>query len=127
MLWRVSPSIRQRADRFKVIGPRKSEAGERTVPFPPMVSAVLREWKLDSPKNDLDLAFPTSRGGIEHHKNIVRFGLVPAQVRAGVKGRYGLHSLRHFYASWCITGELTAGSNCRRNLCRNVWGIRRSR
>ena len=34
--------VRQRADRFNVIGPLKSEAGERTVPLPPLLVNVLR-------------------------------------------------------------------------------------
>ena len=44
--------VRQRADRFNSIGPPKSEAGERTVPLPPLVVNVLREWKLACPKRD---------------------------------------------------------------------------
>ena len=38
--------VRQRADRYNVIGSPKSEAGERTVPIGPMVVNTLREWKL---------------------------------------------------------------------------------
>jgi hypothetical protein len=39
--------------------------------------------------------------------NIIRRGLHPAQVAGGVtvaeKPKYtGMHSLRHFYASWCV-------------------------
>jgi integrase len=33
--------VRQRADKFRKIGPPKSEAGERIVPLPPMVVATL--------------------------------------------------------------------------------------
>ena len=101
--------VRQRADRYNTIGVPKSESGERTVPFPPIVSNCLREWKLACPRNDLDLVFPTSRGNIEHHKNIVRFGLIPALTRAGLKTRYGFHSLRHFYASWSINRKIDGG------------------
>ena len=42
--------VRQRADRYGKIGRPKSEAGERTVPLPPMVIAALREHRLASPK-----------------------------------------------------------------------------
>src|SRR5262249_51190189 len=53
--------VRQRADRFNVIGRPKSEAGERTIPLLPMVTNALREWKLACPKGELDLAFPNGR------------------------------------------------------------------
>jgi integrase len=52
--------VRQRADRYKKIDVPKSEAGERTIPLPPTVVAVLREWKLACPKGALGLVFPTS-------------------------------------------------------------------
>jgi integrase len=45
----------------------------------------------------------------------VRRGLQPAQITAGVvtksgKAKYpGLHSLRHFYASWCINRRVDGG------------------
>lgn len=100
--------VRQRADRYKQIGKPKSELGERTVPFPPMVVNTLRDWKLRCPQSEHGLVFPTGAGEIEHHSNIVHRGLGPAQIAAKVvtrdgKPKYpGLHSLRHFYASWCI-------------------------
>ena len=58
--WRVH--VRQRADRYNVIGRPKSHAGERTVPIGPMVANTLREWRLACPKGDLGLVFPTARG-----------------------------------------------------------------
>ena len=115
--------VRQRADRYNAIGAPKSEAGERTVPLPPMVVNTLREWKLACPKSQHDLVFPTSGGRIEHHTNIASRGLMPALVAAGVtttgkdaegktrvKPKYtGLHTLRHFYASWCINRRVDGG------------------
>ncbi len=111
--------VHQRADRFNDIGRPKSEAGERTVPIPPVVTNTLREWKLRSPKGDLDLAFPNGKGNVETYSNIVKRGFVPAQIRAGVAvggsngkpvAKYtGLHCLRHFYASWCINRSLDGG------------------
>ncbi len=115
--------VRQRADRYKVIGKPKSEAGERTVPLPPLAAASLREWQIDCPKSPDEIVFPTRLGQIEHHKNIVRSGLMPAQVAAGVTtskvgadgasattAKYpGLHALRHFYASWCINRKAEGG------------------
>jgi integrase len=107
--------VRQRADRYSKIGPPKSEAGERTIPIAPMLANTLREWKLACPKGELGLVFPNGAGRIENHANIVNRGLVPTQIAAGVtagKGRAkytGLHSLRHFYASWCINRRVDGG------------------
>jgi integrase len=100
--------VRQRADRYNAIGNPKSEAGERLIPLGPFVLNMLREWKLKCPASALGLAFPTSRGRIIRHENIVRYAWGPTQVRAGVvdasgERKYpGLHSARHFYASRCI-------------------------
>ena len=107
--------VRQHADRHGTIGRPKSEAGERTIPLPPMLVSVLREHRLASGRNDLDLVFANGRGSIEHRNTIVYAGLQPAQVAAGVvndagEAKYkGLHSLRHFYASWCINRKVDGG------------------
>jgi integrase len=86
--------VRQRADRYHVIGKLKSGAGERTIPLPPIVVNVLRQWKLACAKTELGLVFPTMErkrkdgsvvgGGIEYHVNIVQRGLIPAHIAAGV-------------------------------------------
>jgi integrase len=114
-LKRAELHVRQRADRYGKIGRPKSEAGERTVPLPPLVVNVLREHRLACPRNDLDIVFPNSRGGIEHRNTIAEHGLWPAQIVAGVvdadgAAKYkGLHALRHFYASWCINRRVDGG------------------
>jgi integrase len=109
--------VRQRADRFNVIGPPKSEAGTRTISLPPEVIAALKRWKPSCPKakarGDDRLIFPTSTGHIEHHSNMVK-GLAPVMIVAGVvdaddKPKYGLHSFRHFFASWCINPKARGG------------------
>ena len=79
--------VRQRADRYGKVGRPKSEAGERTVPLPPMVVSVLREHKLACPPNEHDLAFPNSRGSFDHRVTIVERAFKPAQVAAGVVDR----------------------------------------
>jgi integrase len=106
-----------------ISGP-KSGAGERTIPVPPLVINTLREWKLACPRREtvrldsngnpvteLHYVFPNGLGKIESHANIINRGLIPVQIAAGItlddgqeaKAKYtGLHSLRHFYASWCI-------------------------
>jgi integrase len=124
--------VRQRADRYHMIGKPKSEAGERTVPIPPLLLTALREWKLACPKaGQLGLVFPNGAGNIEFHVNIINRGWLPAQIAGGVctlvkdaegivrldgdgnpirHAKYtGLHSLRHFFASWCINRKVDGG------------------
>jgi integrase len=106
--------VRQRADRYNVIGQPKSEAGERTVPLPPIVANALRELRLTCPVG-ADIVFVSSRGHVRSRSNIVFYGWHPAQVAAGVvtpdgAAKYpGLHALRHFYASWCINRREDGG------------------
>ena len=107
--------VHQRADRYNKIGPVKSEAGERTLPLAPILVNALRAWKLACPKNDLGLVFPNEDGGVQDYSNIVKRGLRPMWIAAGVvtetgKAKYpGLHSLRHFYTSWCINRRVDGG------------------
>ncbi len=130
--------VRQRADRYNDIGPPKSPSSERAVPAPPMVINALKEWKLTCPKRDtgkkgeagqpvmvLDLVFPNGMGKVEQLNNILRRGLHPAWIAAGVavetgevdeKGKpimepkyTGMHALRHFFASWCINRKEDGG------------------
>lgn len=108
--------IHQRADRFNEIGRPKSEAGERTIPVPTLVINSLREWKLACPKGALGLVFPNGSGNVESLANIINRGLIAAQIDAGMtdketgKAKYtGLHSLRHWYASWCINRQQDGG------------------
>lgn len=115
--------VHQRADRFNAIGRPKSEAGERTIPVPPLVANTLKEWRLACPKGDLGLVFPNGAGNVESLANIINRGLLPVQVAAGVtvtdivpgendivRAKYGgMHALRHFYASWCINTPADGG------------------
>ncbi len=112
--------VRQRADEWGTIGSPKSEAGHRSIPMAPPVLNALREWKLACPQIDatgwspgrLWLVFPNGAGKPESHANIVSRGVNPIQIAAGVvtaKGaddqqcaKYGMHALRHFFASWAI-------------------------
>jgi len=124
--------VRQRADCFGVIGAPKTNSSRRAVPLGPDLSLTLKNWKLQCPKGELDLAvplgpdlsltlknwklqcpkgeldlvFPTATGAIDSHANILR-SLVAIMKAAGIvtksgTPKYTLHSFRHFFASWCI-------------------------
>jgi integrase len=123
--------VLQRADRYDAIGRPKSEAGERSIPLPPMLITTLREHRLAQPPGALDLVFANGAGRVESHANIINRGLIPVQIAAGVTDRAldsngkpkldedgrpvmvarytGLHALRHFYASWCINRRVDGG------------------
>jgi integrase len=115
--------VRQRADKYHMVGMPKSDAGQRSIPLTPMVVNTLKEWRLACPKGELNLVFPNGEGNIEWHQNIIKRGLWPALVKAGVtddkKGedgepvivpKYtGLHALRHWFASWCINRKADGG------------------
>ena len=98
--------VRQRADRFNEIGSPKSKHGKRTIPFPTELLNALKVWKVAcKKKGDDDFVFQTSTGEIEHHSNMLRSALPvmqAARLTKNGKPKYGLHSLRHFFASWCI-------------------------
>ena len=109
--------VRQRADRYNEIGSPKSAAGEREIPMAPTVINTLKEWRLACPKGDLDLVFPNGGGRIEALANIYRRGFGAVQEACGItvetgrkddadkpiiRPKYGMHCLRHFFASWII-------------------------
>src|SRR5262249_17331669 len=125
--------VQQRADRYNKIDVPKSEAGERSVPLPPMLVTELKKWKLACPKGGLPLVFPNGAGKVESRTNITNRGLIPVQIAAGVctlvkdadgkvvtddrgkpvrKAKYGMPSgtsTRH----GALTGARMAASNCR--------------
>jgi integrase len=122
--------VRQRADCYNTIGRPKSAAGERAVPLPPALVRTLREWRLACPNGELGLVFPAADGSVETYSNMTRHALTPALLAAGitspvadqhgkpardedgkpiVTGKYGWHSLRHFYASWGINRRADGG------------------
>ena len=128
--------VRQRADRWNAPGAPKSEAGQRSIPMTPLVANTLREWKLACPRHGvirdqegkvvdpgkLLYVFPNGAGNIENHGNLYARIFVPAWLAAGavetgklgsegqpvLKAKYGIHALRHFYASWLL-GEKARG------------------
>ena len=105
--------VRQRADRYNVIGAPKSASSTRAVPLPPEVVAALKVWRLACPKGELDLVFPTGTGAIMYHRSMLDT-LAPVLLAAGVMDKrgspkYGLHAFRHFFASWCINRKADGG------------------
>lgn len=119
--------IDQRADKFGKIGSPKSAAGHRTIPIPKMLALELKKWKLQCPNSPLDLVFPTGKGTVECHSNILNRHFWPLQMRAGItttkvskvgtvildkggtpvlRGRYSMHALRHFAASTWIAEKI---------------------
>jgi integrase len=104
--------IRQRADRYGVLGRLKSRAGQRTIPLGPMVVNTLKAWRLASTSKGL--VFGTRNGKCLDHPSLWKRMLAPAQIKAGVvtasdKPKYSFHALRHFYASWCINRRIDGG------------------
>jgi integrase len=99
-------NLTQRADAFHRIGKLKSKAGYRSIPFPPIVINSLREWRVQCPKGERGLAFPTGAGRVESHSNMLQRGLEPTLKAAGIEvGLYGMHSLGHACASlWIESG-----------------------
>jgi integrase len=96
-------NVNQRADRFGVIGLPKSKAGTREIPLAPPTLQELKTWKLACHN---DLVLPSRSGKIASHENLF-YSLESLQRKAKVldkegQPKYGLHSFRHFFASWCL-------------------------
>ncbi len=82
----------------------KTKCSRRKVDMPSVLVSELRRWKLQCPKGDLDLVFPTGAGNPENHGNLLRRGFYPALRRAKLK-HIRFHDLRHTYASLLIANR----------------------
>jgi integrase len=105
--------VRQRADRWKKIGPPKSKKGRRSIPFGSDLALALKQWKLACPKGDLGLVFPTRDGAILGYKTLAHqlesaFRAAHVVDKHG-KPKYSAHAFRHFFASWCINPRSGGG------------------
>ena len=119
--------VRQRADRFNVIGSPKSASSARSIPLGPAVIAALKTWRLACPKGELDLVLPSGKHAVVmHHKNLARQfeALVKAANLTDKKEnpRYGLHSLRHYFASWCINPRDRGGRGLTAKVVQELMG-----
>lgn len=101
----------------------KSDAGTRDIVMNDTTAKALKEWKLRCPKSDLGLVFPTSRGTVQNHANLMNRFLRLAQIEAGVtkqklssnKGKqssktvakFGMHAMRHFCAALWIEADFS--------------------
>lgn len=99
--------VRQRVDRYGVMGPPKSRAGRRDVPLPPMVVNALRKWRLACPVTEEGFVFPTDQkrpvSGSVLHKSAWRPTLIAAGImKEGDPPPYTFHALRHGAASLFI-------------------------
>jgi integrase len=125
-------NVRRRADETNTIGPLKSKAAHRSIPMTPELETALREWRIACPRQNgkLVLVFPNGLGKVQAHNHLVEWGVYPVQVAAGIVtprlgpegqpviedghpvmiAKYGLHDLRHFFASWLIN-ELRCNPN----------------
>ena len=94
-------NVRQRADRYGVIGNPKSKAGHRAVPLPSQVVHALREWKLQCPKGT-GLVFPAVSGdGVALHNNTVR-AFTAAVSAAGITTKDGAPKYTGLHALLCV-------------------------
>jgi integrase len=101
--------VRQRADKYFEIGAPKSEGSRRTVPLDlGTVGDALKQWKLKCGNFASDLVFPDSEGKPLHHGRLLK-PLRSVMKGAGIRNEYGLHSFRHFFASWCINAKADGG------------------
>jgi len=115
-------AIVRRADRWGRIGQPKSKAGTRTIPFPHAARDASISWRQCCPSSKLSLVFPSSRGTVQNHSNIMTRYFRLMQIEAGIHievgkegkrttrktAKYGLHALRYFCASLWIEANYSA-------------------
>lgn len=121
-------TVDRKADAQNIVGQPKSAAGHRTIPVGPKVIQTLKKWKLQCPKSDRDLVFPSEKGTPIFHNNLAVFFQEKVQIAAGVcrpkmkdgepllnedgdavlEGLYSLHDFRHAAASLWIAQRVNA-------------------
>ena len=66
----------------------------------PYVKNVLKRWQVACPPSALGLVFPTKKGTVQSHTNILKRHFKPLCRKVGVEMRW--HDLRHFAVSLWI-------------------------
>jgi integrase len=104
--------VRQRADAWNTIGPPESDGSPPHGANRPRTGLRIAEVETRLPDQQARSG-PTSVGTVENHKNTY-LGVEKVMFRAGVVDRdgnpkFGLHSFRHFFASWCINPKSAGG------------------
>lgn len=94
--WAKLPGEETRARFFDT---KTGKKGNRKLPCPAELILTLKKWRLQCPKGDLDLVFPTAAGAPQHRTRILQHVLRPALVAAKIEGRYHMHTLRHSFCS----------------------------
>ena len=109
-LWEIHVEIRNDGDeprRLVTATLLGRDGGEQIAAESAALEERLKEWRLACPKGPLKLVFPNGVGKVESHANIANRGWYPLQIEAGIVGsdgsaKYGIHAMRHFFASWAI-------------------------
>jgi integrase len=83
--------------------PPKTKSGRRTISIPALLVVDLKRWKLESPRSEEDLVFPTLEGKPVCRDALLRVNFYPALARAHLR-RVTFHTLRHSCASAMIAG-----------------------
>ncbi len=99
--------IRHSLDGFGNLQEPKTKAGNRDVPLPQHIAAMLAEYIVRHPSNHPEgIVFTTKGGGHYRASNFRQYAWLPLQSRAGVIADRGrslrFHALRHFAVSWMI-------------------------
>ena len=106
--------VRQRADRYNRLGAPKSDSSARTVPVDETTLDALRAWRLKSAHSKPEsIVFCTRTGHVTSHDKLLDAMSAVMKtaklVDSDGSARYGLHALRHFFASWCINPATSGG------------------
>ncbi len=85
--------------RAKFFDTKTGKKGNRKLPCHAELILTLKKWRLQCPKGDLDLVFPTKGGLPQHRTRTLEDVLRPAVAAAKIEGRYHMHTLRHSFCS----------------------------
>jgi len=102
-------TVCERADKFSEMGATKSRSGHRAAALPRALVTALKEQRL---RTHGEYVFPSVRGCILSLTEIVRALKAAGVVSKDGSAKYtGMHTLRHFHASWCIARGGDAASD----------------